>query len=60
MFELDSSVLSILYVRSPPPIHGPTLVDQTMDKIKLTGQNLGRVCNYKLGHAFVYAMPLHT
>jgi hypothetical protein len=26
-----------------------------MDKLKLTGQNLGRVCNSKLEHAIVYA-----
>ncbi len=31
-----------------------------MDKLKLTGRNLRRVCNSKLGHAFVYTMPLHT
>jgi hypothetical protein len=31
-----------------------------MDKLKLTGRNLGRVCKSKLGYAFVYAMQLHT
>jgi len=32
----------------------------TMDKLKPTGWNLGRVFDSKLGHAFVYAMQLHT
>jgi hypothetical protein len=31
-----------------------------MDKFKFKGQNLDRVLNSKLGHAFVYAMQLHT
>jgi hypothetical protein len=29
------------------------LIGYIMDKLKLTGRNLGRVCNSKLGHAFV-------
>jgi hypothetical protein len=31
-----------------------------MDKLKLTGRNLGRVYNSKLRHASLYAMQLHT
>ena len=31
-----------------------------MDKLKLTGRNLGRVCKSKLGHVFEYAMQSHT
>jgi hypothetical protein len=41
------------------PQHQDTLA-HSMDKLKLTGCNLGRVCNSKLGHAFLYAMRLHT
>jgi hypothetical protein len=32
----------------------------SMDKLELTGQNLFRVFNTKLGRAFVYAMQLHV
>ncbi len=31
-----------------------------MDKLKLTGRNLGQVFNSKLGQAFVYAVQLYT
>jgi hypothetical protein len=30
------------------------------DKLKLSGQKLGQVCNSKLEHVFVYAVQLHT
>ncbi len=32
----------------------------TTDKLNLTGRNLGRVFNSKLGQAFVYGVQLHT
>jgi len=31
-----------------------------MDKLKLTGRNLGQVYNSKLRHASVFAIKLHT
>jgi hypothetical protein len=37
-----------------------TLSITTTDKLKLTGRNLGRVFNSKLGQAFVYGVQLHT
>jgi hypothetical protein len=46
-------------ILSPLVFPGGTL-RVSMDKLKLTGRNLGRVYNSKLWNASLYAMQLHT